>query len=337
MKYTNHDKLIKQVFFNTNGRLNGRRTDKVLANKYPNIGKYLDDRYSDSTCLRETLLRIYFDIEIRPVCLNCDKQVEFIGKKKKMYANFCCCKCNTLYHDLGHKWQLTQQKYNLEHYGVKYNFQVEKFKKKRTETLLEKYGVEHPLSNNDIHQKFVDTLVKNHNGKSVKWIYKNVIMKKSLETSLKKYGVEYPMQSKEIQDKFWATMKKNHSFNRSIQEDECYEILVNNFGKEDVVRQYKCDRYPWHCDFYIKSLDLFIECNFHWTHGGHPFNENDKNDLKIINEWKTKNTEYFNNAINTWSNLDVNKRNTANKNKLNYLEFYSLDEVKEWIKLQTKK
>lgn len=127
----NHDKLIKKVFFNSSGRLNGRRTDKILANKYPNIAEYLDNRYSNSTCLRETLLRIYFDIEVRPVCLNCGKPVEFIGKKKKMYASFCCCKCNSIYHDLGHKWQLTQQKYNLKHYGVKYNFQVEKVKKNR--------------------------------------------------------------------------------------------------------------------------------------------------------------------------------------------------------------
>lgn len=312
MKCTNHDKLIKKVFFNSNGRLNGRRTDKVLANKYPNITKYLDNRYSDSTCLRETLLRIYFDIVARPVCLNCGKPVEFIGKKKKMYASFCCCKCNTLYHDLGHKWQLTQQKYNLEHYGVKYNFQVKKFKKKRTETLLEKYGVEHPLLNKEISAKYRNTCKKH-------------------------YGVESPMKSKLIQDKTWATMKKNHSFNRSIQEDECYEMLVNKFSKDDVIRQYKCDRYQWHCDFYIKSLDLFIECNFHWTHGGHPFNSTNEDDIKLINEWKTKNTEYFNNAINTWSNLDVNKRNTAKKNKLNYIEFYSLDEVKEWIKLHTKK
>ena len=308
----NHDKLIKKVFFNSSGRLNGRSTDKILANKYPNIAEYLDNRYSDSTCLRETLLRIYFDIEIRPVCLNCGKQVDFIGKKKKMYASFCCCKCNSIYHDLGHKWQLTQQKYNLEHYGVKYNFQVEKFKKKRIETLLEKYGVEQPLLNKEISAKYRNTCKKH-------------------------YGVESPMKSKLIQDKTWATMKANNSFNKSKPEDECYEILVNKFSKNDVVRQYKCDRYPWHCDFYIKSLDLFIECNFHWTHGGHTFNENDKNDLEIINEWKTKNTEYFNNAINTWSNLDVNKRNAAKKNKLNYLEFYSLDEVEEWIKLQMKK
>lgn len=327
----NYDNLIIKVLFNTTGRLNGRRTDKILANKYPNILSYLNNRYQDSTCLRETLLRIYFHIEERPVCLNCGKPVEFIGKKKKMYASFCCCKCNTLYHDLGKKWQQTQINYNLKHYGVKYNFQVDSVKKKRVETLIEKYGVEQPLSNPDIHKKFLDTLTENHDGQSIKWIYKNVIMKKSIETSLKRYGVKYPMQSKQIQDKVWSTMKKNHSFNRSIPEDKCYEMLVDKFGKDDVIRQYKSDLYQWHADFYIKSIDTYIECNFHWTHGEHPFNENNEDDLKIVNEWKNKNTEYFNNAVNTWCNLDVNKRKMAKQNNLNYLEFYYIEELEKWI------
>ena len=38
-------------------------------------------------------------------------------------------------------------------------------------------------------------------------------------------------------------------------------------GNEDIIRQYKSDLYPFACDFYIPSLDLYIECNYHWTHG----------------------------------------------------------------------
>lgn len=304
--YRNYDNLIIKVLFNTKGRLNGRRTDKILANKYPNILSYLNNRYKDSTCLRETLLRIYFHIEERPVCLNCGKPVEFIGKKKKMYASFCCCKCNSIYHDLGKKWQQTQINYNLKHYGVKYNFQVESVKKKRTQTLIEKYGVEQPLLIPKSKEKYYNTC-------------------------LKRYGFTSPLKNPKIMDKVWGTMKKNHSFNRSIPEDKCYEMLIDKFTKNDVIRQYKSDLYPWHADFYIKSIDTYIECNFHWTHGEHPFNKNDKNDLEIVNEWKSKNTEYFNNAINTWCNLDVNKRKMAKQNNLNYLEFYYIEELEEWI------
>lgn len=46
-----------------------------------------------------------------------------------------------------------------------------------------------------------------------------------------------------------------------------YERLAVTFGPDDVVRQYRDPRYPFFCDFYVRSLDLFVECNFHWTHG----------------------------------------------------------------------
>jgi hypothetical protein len=41
-------------------------------------------------------------------------------------------------------------------------------------------------------------------------------------------------------------------------------------------------------DIYIKSLDIFIECNFHWTHGGHWFNYNDEQDIKRLNFLKER-------------------------------------------------
>ena len=85
------------------------------------------------------------------------------------------------------------------------------------------------------------------------------------------------------------------------------------------------------CDFYIKSLDLYMECNFHWTHGFHPYNENSIEDVKKLDLWKSKGTNYYFNAINTWTVRDINKRNTAKKNNLNYVELFSLDEAKKFI------
>lgn len=43
-------------------------------------------------------------------------------------------------------------------------------------------------------------------------------------------------------------------------------------------------------------------------------------------------TKFYNNAIQTWTDRDVNKRNVAKKNKLNYLVFYSILEIGKWIK-----
>lgn len=59
----------------------------------------------------------------------------------------------------------------------------------------------------------------------------------------------------------------------------------NKYGIENVKRQYKSELYPFACDFYIQNLDLYIECNFHWTHGGHKFDKNNENDIKQLNEF----------------------------------------------------
>ena len=40
---------------------------------------------------------------------------------------------------------------------------------------------------------------------------------------------------------------------------------------------------------------------------------------------KSKNSGYYQNAINTWTIRDVNKRNIAKQNNLNYLEIFSKD------------
>ena len=107
-------------------------------------------------------------------------------------------------------------------------------------------------------------------------------------------------------------------------------MLVEKY--KDVRRNYKSEQYPYACDFYIPSIDLYIECNFHWTHGDHAYNENDSNDKLRLEYMKSKNNTYYNNAINTWTIRDVNKRNTAKANNLNYIEFWTFDEFKNWLK-----
>lgn len=65
------------------------------------------------------------------------------------------------------------------------------------------------------------------------------------------------MSSPESQQKHILSMKQNKSFNKSISEDQCYNLLKEIFP--DIIRQYRDVRYPFNCDFYIPSNDLFIE------------------------------------------------------------------------------
>ena len=137
------------------------------------------------------------------------------------------------------------------------------------------------------------------------------------------------MLSDEMQKHRYSIMSKNNTFNTSKEEDEVYEFLSQYI---DVTRQFNgSSKYPFCCDFYIEDLDMFIECNFHWTHGGHPFDPSSIKDQVKLEQWKAKQTKYYNNAIKTWTKRDVEKRNKAKEENLNYKEFWSLKELKEFF------
>ena len=105
--------------------------------------------------------------------------------------------------------------------------------------------------------------------------------------------------------------------------------LVNRFGIDDVIYQYgsypnKDDRYPYECDFYIKSMDLFIELNYHYSHGHHWFDPDNKKDQKTIAKWKQSSSIKYQQAAINWSTTDIKKRKIAKVNKLNYLVFWKV-------------
>ena len=252
----------------------------------------------------------------------------------------------------------------LKKYGVEIAAKSELIKNKIICTNIFKYGFVCPLQNNDIKEKSKSTFLIHY---GVNHPMKNPLLRqKAKNTSIRKYGVEYPTQNKFIKEKIKETClikygvdtplklpitiknghsektinrvidtkRKNHTFNSSKPEEELYLYIKEKFPS--VKRQYNKDkRYPWCSDFYIPELDCFIELNGTWTHGKHPFNENSKEDISILNIWKEKynNGEhpYYNNAIKTWTINDVKKRNKAKEENLNFHEFWNIKEAKEFI------
>ena len=121
---------------------------------------------------------------------------------------------------------------------------------------------------------------------------------------------------------------KNNSFHVSLQEEEIYKLLVEKYGY--VKRQYKSKEYPFYCDFFIPSENLYIEYNGHWTHNKEPFINSEKQQ-NILNEWKNKKSKFYDNAIVTWTKRDVLKRETAEKNNLNWKEFFNMEQIKLFL------
>lgn len=153
-----------------------------------------------------------------------------------------------------------------------------------------------------------------------------------------KYGINTYLESDkinkirnnfEIQQKIQNSKRNNNTFNSSLIEFNVFQILKSKF--KDIRTQYKSELYPFNCDFYIGDIDLYLECNFHWTHGFHPFDETNENDLKILNIWKEKSikSKFYRNAITTWTIRDVNKRKIAKKNNINFLEIWKINDLNQ--------
>ena len=149
------------------------------------------------------------------------------------------------------------------------------------------------------------------------------------EIVMEKYGVDNVIKLASVQDKIAETKKKNGTFNKSLLEDRCYELLCNKFGTDDVVRQYRDDKnrytnpinqHNFSCDFYVKSLDLFIEVQGSNAHGEHPYYIDTTLNQKSIDNINSDKRKSITLKDFTWR--DIIKRSIAKYNKLNYIEIF---------------
>lgn len=196
---------------------------------------------------------------------------------------------------------------NLERYGSESYLQCDDYKKKN-KTTLEKMGVENVFQLEEVKQK-------------------------CRETCLEKYGVEHSTQSPQVVWKANETKLKNGTFNTSKSEQTIKFLLEQSFP--DLKYQYQSEEYPFLCDFYIPCLNLYIEYQGLWTHGFKPF-EGTKEDLEKVEKWRllSEHSDFYKAAIKTWTETDVLKRETAKKNNLNFLEFFTFNEFMGWYEKQ---
>ena len=395
-----HDNLIIKILIK-NDKILTNSIRKINKGKYPNILEYLNSRYNDSDCITETIRRIEYKLEERPVCKWCGGHVSFNGYHKgSMHYSACCCSsCHAKYtknkrfetnikkygrknfgsaekvkeywinhygvdnpaktdfvkkkmretnlkkygFNCSSKSEIVKEKIKqtcLKRYGVEYTGQIEEAKEKSKKTCLEKYGSEYYIGSKDRLEKTIEFSRQNYN---VDWFTKSEEIKnKAKKTMLRRYGVEYSMQipknkeymsylmsSYEMQERRYNTMKRNHTFNSSSTEEELFLYIKSRFPT--VVRQYKDkNRYPYFCDFYIPELDYFIELQGYYTHGKHPFDPNSNEDLQLIEYYKKKYGEDCQ-SITIWSIKDVEKRDCAKRNHLNFKEVWSLEDGKNFV------
>lgn len=366
-----NQELIEYLTDNS-GEYNKRINRKYLETHDLNILHILYNVYDDlseKTPVYEIYYRLKNNLKKRPVCIICGKPVKYTSGH---YAKFCSKECQ--YSDLGKKiTKEIKIKSNLEKYGVEHTSQLKEVTDKRTksradhvnkiqqhvreslykkygaydvmhiphilqkikDTNLKKFGVEFPLQqlkkeNSEIYQKISQTCI---NKFGVDYPLKNKEVREKIKrTNIQKYGVDNPLKNKEI----WKKSQDNRQISsKSKLENNFLNYLKLKYEPNDIITQYKSKEYPYYCDFYIKSINLYIEIQGHWTHNDHPFDINNLNDQQIMNIWRTKSLsdKYYKNALNTWTIKDVEKRNTAIQNNLNYLEIFGKTDLNKYINI----
>lgn len=372
------DNYILDKCFETTGRIKSFIYKQISSNpEYLNIKQYLEHRYSDIPIelftYKEVLFRIKHNIEIRPKCQICGKPVQFIGKnpggKFPTYYKATCGK--------EHERKLAKQheiKTLEEIYGVSNTFnipgikeksiaarQTNTAKEKRKQTMINKYGYPYAFMSDTARKNANESLkryrIQNSNVQKTnkQRAYEYSVILKLLSTT--NYDLEYYRNHElyknyvesyntviEANRKNFNTRKSNQTVNTSSPENNLNDILCEVFS--DTVRNYSDERYNFKCDFYIPTLDLFIEYQGSMFHNKKPYKDEYKNELNKIIERNEelkkltgKSVTAYDNLIKTWTVRDILKRNTAKQNKLNYLEiypFYSIEDVPDFIKEQYK-
>ena len=134
-----------------------------------------------------------------------------------------------------------------------------------------------------------------------------------------------------VREKIYASKKRNGTFKDSKPEREIANLIREIIP--DLQTQHKTTEYPFRCDFYIPSLQLYIEYNGTWTHGKRPFDSQDPECISKLEEWKpfAEESGYYRNAIENWTLRDPSKRKAVFDNDLFYLELWSMKEAKKLL------
>lgn len=216
--------------------------------------------------------------------------------------------------------------------------------KRHKEALIEKYGTTNLMEVESIRQKQLNTIQKRYGVECTFQIPE--VIEKSKQTCKEKYGVDNYAKTDEFKSmftskfnkqrakKYYATMKRvGFKGNTSTEELKLLAYIQQYF---DVESPYRSDDYPFNCDFYLPELDTYIEYQGFFTHGTEPYNGRKKQHKEIVKQLSKKTDWASKLKLKEWTKVDPLKRKTAKINKLNYVEWWSLEEGYDWINNKAK-
>lgn len=178
---------INNNWYTKAGKLsNNKACSKTNAQYYLTLLD-LTNFLPQSSGIGERVYCLSMNITSVPLCNCCNTPVVF-DSSRRTYPLYCSNHCRKLSYEEIHK---KQQQTMLDKYGVKHPMQIKEVQQKIKNVVLDKYGVEH-ASQSDI------------------------VKQKTKETNLAKYGVEYANQSDVVRQKIQQTNTERYGGKSSL-------------------------------------------------------------------------------------------------------------------------
>ena len=306
-----HDNLIVKILIK-NDKILTNSIRKINKGKYPNILEYLNSRYDDSDCMTETIRRIEYKLEERPVCKWCGGHVSFNGYHKgSMHYSACCCSSCHAKYTKDKRFETNVKKYGrknfgsaekvkeywISHYGVDNPAKTDFVKKKMRETNLRKYGFNCSSKSEIVKEKVKQTCLKRYGVEYAGQIEE--AKEKSKKTCLEKYGSEYYIASKDRLEKTIEFSKQNYNVDWFTKSEE-----IKNKAKETMLRRYGVEysmQIPKNKEYmsYLMSSYEMQERRYNTMKRNHTFNSSSTEEEffiyiksrfpKVIRQYKDKN------------------------------------------------
>lgn len=288
----------------------------------PIIIDYLSHRYDDSANLIETIQRIKKGAHIKPKCPICGNPVGWIGRKRALFSTYCSnpsCYNNAV---------ATKDKKRES---------LKRHSEENKQKMLEKYGVEFSVQRSDVIEKRKQTLKKEYGTTNLYEVPE--IREKIKSTVLKNTGYDSYFKVPDVRIKAYGELLNNSKTGTSKMEDNLCNYLAE-LGVDDVIQQYYSDEYPYPCDFYLPSLNMYIEYQGSQYHNGKSY-LGTKDDIAELNSLIEKDKEYcsknnlkisqYANIAKKWSDIDCRKREYAKEHNLKFLEVYSCNSKEDLL------
>lgn len=302
------------------------RYSQAKINSNPDLVKQIQNKFTDSQSLRETIYRIIHNINERPVCLHCGKPVEFIGKTRLMFRQYCCYECSRKSPLTMKRMKATNKKL---HGGI--GFASKELAQKSENTAIKIHGKDYRKTVQQVNarktkkERYGDENYNNRAQAVLSTDYKQTY-ENYKKTMNKKYGVDNYYQSKECRkkcnspeslEKAQQTRIKNGTLRTSKIEKFVLNYIKENYNfiVEENKRKYLDGK---EIDIYLPELKIGIEIQGDYYHKNPRFY---KNPNELANLPRTKQTT----TVQDIWNYDNNKLLLAESKGIKLIQLWEYD------------